>query len=85
MLGTTALYKYKSSTGEDKVMAGYFDQRSRLRRLARYVMKDGKVFDELSQTELGEGPELLAVRRLLTFPNTRTELTPSGWLGHGRP
>jgi hypothetical protein len=76
-VGTTALYNYMSSAGQDKVMAGYFDASGHLQRFARYVLKDGKVFDEMSQTELTEGQELLPVRHLLATSNSRTGLGPS--------
>lgn len=69
-VGSTALYSYASSSGESKVIAGYFDKSARLQRLARYVLKDGKVFDEISQTELGEGQELVPVRHLLADPHS---------------
>jgi hypothetical protein len=64
-VGTTALYSYMSSASGRKVMAGYFDKTNVLQRFARYTLKDGKVFDELSQTELSQGDELSAVRSLL--------------------
>jgi hypothetical protein len=68
-IGSTALYSYMSSANESKVMAGYFDRSGHLQRFARYVLKDGKVFDEIGQIELSEGQELAAVRRLLATPN----------------
>jgi hypothetical protein len=77
LVGTTALYGYVSSSGEGKVMAGYFDRSGRLQRFARYVLKDGKVFDEISQSDLSEGKELLPVRHLLA--------DPSSLIGSGRP
>jgi hypothetical protein len=64
-VGTTALYRYASSDDETKVMTGYFDASGRLQRFARYVLKDGKVVDEISDSELSEGVELSAVRALL--------------------
>lgn len=77
VVGTTALYGYASSSGESKVMAGYFDKSGRLQRFARYVLKDGKVFDEISQSDLSEGKELVPVRHLLA--------DPSSLIGSGRP
>ena len=62
--GSAALYSH-SFDGEHKVIAAYFDGADHLQRLARYILKDGKVFDEISQTELGEGQELIPVRELL--------------------
>jgi len=89
-VGTTALYSDVSSAGEGKVMAGYFDGTGRLQRFARYVFKDGKVFDEISETELSDGQELLPVRHLLGIsdgpdPNSRTVLTPPAALPGWRP
>lgn len=69
-IGTTALYSYTSSDNEPKVMAGYFDTSGRLQRFARYALKDEKVIDEISKTELGEGRELSAIRPLLAKRNS---------------
>ncbi len=77
MVGTTALYSYTSPSGGSKIMAGFFDRSGHLQRFARYVLKDGKVFDEIGQTELSDGPELLPVRLLLANPPSR--------IGSGRP
>jgi hypothetical protein len=68
-IGTTALYGYGSSDGEHKIIAAYFDRSGHLQRFARYALKDGKVFDEIGQTELTERQELVAVRDLLATPN----------------
>ena len=68
-VGTTSLYSYGSADGQRKIIAAYFDQSDHLQRFARYVLKDGKVFDEISQTELSEGQELSPVRDLLANPN----------------
>jgi hypothetical protein len=81
MVGSTALYSYKSAAGESKIMTGYFDGSGHLQRFARYVLKDGKVFDEISETELSEGQELLPLSHLLAIPNGQdpnslTVLTP---------
>lgn len=88
-VGTTALYSYMSSASEGKVMAGYFDRSGHLQRFARYVLKDGKVFDEISQAELSDGQELFAVRRLLANPNGPTGSGPPpalpGWRNWAKP
>jgi hypothetical protein len=68
-LGTISLYSYTASDNERKVMAGYFDKSGSLQRFARYVLKDGKVIDEIGSAELTEGQELAAIRFLLTNPN----------------
>ncbi len=68
-VGTTALYGYSASDGEHKIIAAYFDGSDHLQRLARYILRDGKIFDEVSQTELSEGQELDPVRHLLADPN----------------
>jgi outer membrane protein assembly factor BamE (lipoprotein component of BamABCDE complex) len=67
-IGTAALYPYTSLDHERKVMAGYFDVSGKLQRFERYVLKDGKVFGEVSETELNEGRELPAIRLLLAGP-----------------
>ncbi len=77
VVGTTALYGYASPSGESKVMAAYFDKSGRLQRFARFVLKDGKVFDEIGQIDLSEGKELVPVRHMLT--------DPSSLIGSGRP
>jgi outer membrane protein assembly factor BamE (lipoprotein component of BamABCDE complex) len=64
-IGTTALYSYTSSDNMRKVMAGYFDKSGLLQRFARYILKDGKVVDEINNAELSQGLELPAVRALL--------------------
>ena len=53
-------------------MAGYFDKSGSLQRFARYVLKDGKIIDEIGNAELTEGQEVLAVRLLLTNQNSTT-------------
>jgi hypothetical protein len=68
-VGTTALYGYSASDGEHKILAAFFDRSDHLQRFARYILQNGKVFDEISQTELSEGPELNPVRHLLADPN----------------
>jgi len=70
-VGTTSLYSYGSADGQRKIIAAYFDKSDQLQRIARYVLKGGKVFDEITQTELSEGQELGPVRDLLADPNFR--------------
>ena len=65
MAGTTALYSYKSAANEQKIMAAYFDASGRLQRFARYISKDGKVVDELTQNVLTEAAELPTILALL--------------------
>lgn len=79
MVGTTALYGYGSSDGEHKIIAAYFDRSGHLQHFARYVLKDGKVFDEISQTELSKGQELTRVRDLLADRNTGRPAALPGW------
>ena len=67
--GTAALYDYSLLGGGRKTIATYFDKSDHLQRFARYVLKDGKVFDEITLTELSEGQELGPVRDLLANPN----------------
>ena len=43
---------------DQQVIAVYFDKDRRVRRLARYGMKDGKVFDFISRTTVAGGDEL---------------------------
>jgi outer membrane protein assembly factor BamE (lipoprotein component of BamABCDE complex) len=55
---------------DQRVVAVYFDKDRRVRRLANYGVKDGKVFDFLSQTTETGGEELNYLRgifRGLTF------------------
>lgn len=68
-VGTTALYRQVAPDGRTKVMAGYFDGSNRLQRLARYVLIDDRIFDEIDRMELSRGEEFLPVRRLLTPPS----------------
>lgn len=68
-VGTTALYGYSASDGEHKIIAAYFDRSGHLQSFARYTLKDGKVFDEISQTELTARQVLVAVRDLLANAN----------------
>jgi hypothetical protein len=70
-IGTVSLYSYISSSNERKVMAAYFDTAGspgQLHHFARLILKDGKVFDEVTQSELSQGQELPSVRALLVSP-----------------
>ncbi len=49
---------------DQRVVAVYFDKKRRVRRLANYGIKDGKVFDFLSKTTPTGGEELNYVRNL---------------------
>ena len=52
---------------DQRVVAVYFDKDRRVKRLANYGMKDGKVFDFLTQTTATGGQELSYLRKLLSF------------------
>jgi hypothetical protein len=72
-IGSVSLYSYVSSSNERKVMAGYFDKAGdagHLHHFARFVLKDDKILDEISEAELTQGQELPAVRSLLALPVT---------------
>jgi outer membrane protein assembly factor BamE (lipoprotein component of BamABCDE complex) len=49
---------------DQRVVAVYFDKERRVTRLANYGMKDGKVFDFLSQTTATGGQELSYLRNI---------------------
>jgi outer membrane protein assembly factor BamE (lipoprotein component of BamABCDE complex) len=49
---------------DQRVVAVYFDKDRRVERLANYGLKDGKVFDFLSQTTSTGGKDLSYVRNL---------------------
>ncbi len=49
---------------DQRVVAVYFDKNRRVRRLANYGVKDGKVFDFVSQTTETGGQELNYLRNL---------------------
>ena len=49
---------------DQRVVAVYFDKDRRVRRLANYGMKDGKIFDFVSQTTETGGQELNYLRNL---------------------
>lgn len=50
---------------EQKVLAVYFDKNRRVTRIAQYGLKDGKVFDFVSQTTPTSGEELSLIRQLI--------------------
>jgi outer membrane protein assembly factor BamE (lipoprotein component of BamABCDE complex) len=50
---------------EQKVLAVYFDKNRRVTRIAQYGLKDGKVFDFVSQTTPTSGEELSLLRQLI--------------------
>lgn len=52
---------------DQRVVAVYFDKDRRVERLANYGLKDGKVFDFLSQTTATGGQELSYLRKLLSL------------------
>lgn len=54
---------------EQKVIAVYFDKNRRVTRVAQYGLKDGKVFDFLSQTTPTSGEELSILKQLLQATN----------------
>lgn len=51
-------------TVDQRVVAVYFDKERRVTRLANYGMKDGNVFDFMSQTTATGGQELSYLRSL---------------------
>ena len=57
---------------DQRVVAVYFDKERRVTRLANYGMKDGKVFDFLSQTTPTGGQELSYIRNV--FKNVGVHL-----------
>lgn len=50
---------------DQKVLAVYFDKNKRVTRVAQYGIKDGKVFDFVSQTTPTSGEELSLIRQLI--------------------
>lgn len=52
---------------DQRVVAVYFDKDRRVERLANYGVKDGKVFDFVSETTPTGGQELSYLRKLLSF------------------
>lgn len=49
---------------DQRVIAVYFDKDRRVRRLANYGLKDGKIFDFMSQTTPTGGQELSYLRNI---------------------
>ena len=49
---------------DQRVVAVYFDKERRVSRLANYGIKDGKVFDFVSQTTPTGGQELSYIRNI---------------------
>jgi outer membrane protein assembly factor BamE (lipoprotein component of BamABCDE complex) len=54
---------------DQRVIAVYFDKERRVTRLANYGLKDGKVFDFVSQTTPTGGQELSLISRLFQNMN----------------
>ena len=52
---------------DQRVVAVYFDKDRRVERLANYGMKDGKVFDFLTQTTATGGAELSYLRKIMSL------------------
>jgi len=57
---------------DQRVIAVYFDRDRRVSRLANYGLKDGKIFDFLSQTTPAGGQELSYIRNI--FKNVGVHL-----------
>lgn len=55
----------KPEVTEQKVLAVYFDKNKRVTRVAQYGLKDGKIFDFVSQTTPTSGEELSLIRQLI--------------------
>lgn len=55
----------KPEITEQKVLAIYFDKNRKVARIAQYGMKDGKVFDFVSQTTPTSGEELNLVKQMI--------------------
>ena len=60
---TVSLFKPK--TIDRKVLAVYFDRNKRVKRIANYGMKDGKVFDFVSRTTPSHGGDTSLIQQLL--------------------
>src|SRR5262249_45865452 len=61
---------------DQRVIAVYFDKERRVTRLANYGLKDGKIFDFLSETTPTGGQELSYLRNLLKNTGFRPPLYP---------
>lgn len=55
----------KPEITDQKVLAIYFDKNKRVARVAQYGLKDGKVFDFVSQTTPTSGEDLSLVQQLI--------------------
>ncbi|MFS8040584.1 outer membrane protein assembly factor BamE [Xanthobacter sp. AM33] len=55
----------KPEITEQKVLAVYFDKNKRVSRIAQYGLKDGKVFDFISQTTPTSGEELSLIKQMI--------------------
>jgi len=55
----------KPEITDQKVVAIYFDKNRRVTRVAQYGMKDGKVFDFVSQTTPTSGEELSLIQQMI--------------------
>lgn len=55
----------KPEITEQKVLAIYFDKNRRVTRIAQYGLKDGKVFDFVSQTTPTSGEELSLLQQII--------------------
>lgn len=55
----------KPEITEQKVLVIYFDKNKRVNRVAQYGLKDGKVFDFVSQTTPTSGEELSLIRQMI--------------------
>lgn len=55
----------KPEVTEQKVLVIYFDKNKRVSRIAQYGLKDGKVFDFVSQTTPTSGEELSLIRQMI--------------------
>lgn len=55
----------KPEITDQKVLAVYFDKNKRVSRIAQYGMKDGKVFDFVSQTTPTSGEDLSLIKQLI--------------------
>jgi hypothetical protein len=76
MIGYISLYSYMASPTERKIAAVYFTG-WRVKRYARYTLKDGTVFDEVTGNELTQGQELPSVRSLLAQPISPADGSPA--------
>ncbi|WP_231711074.1 outer membrane protein assembly factor BamE [Xanthobacter dioxanivorans] len=55
----------KPEITDQKVLGIYFDKNKKVTRIAQYGMKDGKVFDFVSQTTPTSGEELSLIRQMI--------------------